>query len=136
MIEFYGVNFGLLVLIWLIQVIIYPSFHKIETSCFTGWHSQYTKSISFFVVPLMITQITLAIMLGLKSGFNFWLNTQISLIAVIWLATFAGAVPCHKILSSGKDVAVINRLIQINWIRTILWTIVSLIDLFARAYPF
>ncbi|MBW7877137.1 MAG: hypothetical protein H3C47_14240 [Candidatus Cloacimonetes bacterium] len=130
MVEFDGVNFGLFVLIWLVQVIIYPSFHKIDNSCFVDWHSQYTKSISFFVVPLMTAQIILAIMLGLKSGFNFWLNTQICLIAVIWLATFAGAVPCHKILFSGKDFAVINRLIRINWIRTILWTIVSLIDLF------
>jgi hypothetical protein len=126
--EFHSINIGLLILIWMVQIIIYPAFHNIEKSSFIDWHNRYTKAISCFVIPLMWIQVILALKIGFTSGFHFWLNLQILCIAIVWLATFLGAVPCHKQLSLGHNPKTIDRLIGYNWIRTVFWSVVSLID--------
>jgi hypothetical protein len=45
----------------------------------------------------------------------------------IWISTFTLSVPCHKKLSLGKDSKTIDQLVKTNWIRTILWSLKSLI---------
>ena len=51
------VDFGLLVLIWIIQLIIYPSFLFYRAKELITWHKMYTKAIALIVIPLMLGQL-------------------------------------------------------------------------------
>lgn len=115
------VDSGLLILIWLVQVIIYPSFHYIDTRDFKSWHIRYTRAISTIVVPLMLMQAGLELYYALFETPRWW---RVSLIAAVLLSTFLLSVPCHRSLQdTGKNTAVIQRLVQTNWLRTLLWTL-------------
>jgi len=120
------INFGLAVLIWLVQLIVYPSFAYIDEAGFVNWHRKYVKRISSVAIPLMLAQILLIFrFVFLKANLLYFL--MLSGIAIIWISSFSLSVPCHKKLQkSGKDQAVIKRLVQTNWIRTILWSAVFL----------
>ena len=120
------VNAGLVVLIWLVQLIIYPSFAHINETAFVDWHKKYVARITSCVAPLMIAQVLLVLrLLATTPIFKYYL--MLSCILIIWYASFSLSVPCHrKLQKSGKNVAVINRLILTNWVRTILWTVVFL----------
>lgn len=121
-------DFGLVILIWMVQLIIYPSFLHTDVDDFKGWHYRYTGLISLFVVPLMFGQTALYCFLSYAT--NFWTEyVNLILIAIVWLATFVLSVPCHdKMQSHGYDREVIRRLINTNWIRTGAWSLVFAID--------
>ena len=55
------IDFGLFILIWMVQLIVYPSFRCIDANLFSQWHDKYTGLISVFVVPLMFTQVGLVL---------------------------------------------------------------------------
>ena len=50
-------DFGLLVLIWLVQLVIYPSFLYYEQDNLKRWHEKYTQKITYVVLPLMMGQL-------------------------------------------------------------------------------
>ncbi|MEJ7637421.1 MAG: hypothetical protein WKF75_05360 [Singulisphaera sp.] len=52
-------SFGLVVLIWLVQVIIYPAFAEISPDRFVSWHAGYTRAVTWVVAPLMLGQVAL-----------------------------------------------------------------------------
>lgn len=115
------VDSGLLILIWLVQVIIYPSFHYIDTRDFKSWHMRYTRTISTIVVPLILMQAGFELYCALFEEPRWW---RILLITAVLLSTFILSVPCHRKLQDiGKNTAVIRRLVQTNWLRTLLWTL-------------
>ncbi len=115
------VDSGLLVLIWLVQVIIYPSFHHINKENFKTWHRSYTRAISSIVSPLMLLQAILELYQASAGEPRWW---RVLLIIAIFYTTFLFSVPCHKKLqSNGKDTAIIDRLVRTNWLRTLLWTL-------------
>ena len=117
------VDFGLVVLIWLVQLIIYPSFQHCDPERFQQWHNHYTNLILLFVGPLMLGQIAIL-------GAQLLVQPSLSVIAscltvaFIWGWTYFVSIPNHTSLSSnGYEISVINRLIQTNWPRTIAWTL-------------
>ena len=115
---------GLLVLIWLVQLIMYPSFQYTEAEHFIRWHQRYAGRISLFVIPLMLLQVGVELLLILHFD-GGWL--RLSLIMAVWSSTFLLSVPYHRLLHDiGKDMQVIRRLIWTNWIRTALWSILFL----------
>ncbi len=71
---------GLFVLIWMVQLIIYPSFIFYEPKDLYKWHSKYTKRIAFIVIPLMLGQL-LTVFLQLYLQFNWY--SMISVILVL-----------------------------------------------------
>src|SRR3954449_5458832 len=88
------VGFGLVVLIWLVQVVIYPAFAAIAPERFVGWHAEYTRAVTWVVAPLLLGQLAL---LGrpLLDRPSWWAALAVALVAVAWVATFALAVPAH-----------------------------------------
>ena len=124
-------SFGLVVLIWLVQVIIYPAFAEIEPDRFARWHAGYTRAVTWTVAPLMIGQVTLLLWLVVVRP-SSCVSLAAGMVAVAWIATFALAVPAHDTLqASGRDRAVVARLVAGNWIRTIAWTLAFLLLLLA-----
>ena len=118
------VNFGLVILIWLVQLIIYPSLAHVDDSEFIGWHRRYVRRITILVGPLMTAQMLLllwAVRRELIPANVLMLGGA----AVIWLSSAVYSVPCHlKLQQTGRDRRVIHRLVRTNWIRTILWSAV------------
>ena len=123
------VSWALVGLIWLIQLNHYPSFRFISEENWSEFHKHHTRSISFVVIPLMLSELYFVIrLLIVQQDINSIILFM--LILVIWMNTFLQAVPLHNKLAFAKNVSLINKLVQINWVRTILWTVKGIFLLF------
>lgn len=114
---------GMVILIWMVQLIIYPSFRHIGAERFVAWHKRYVNTIGCMVIPLMLVQLAVIGLQLIDSADPFVL---LSLLAVLcaWLVTFTVSAPCHRKLQTiGKDEVTISRVISTNWLRTIAWSI-------------
>ena len=127
------VDFGLVVLIWMVQLIVYPSFLFYQQTDLAKWHSIYTGKITLIVAPLMFAQTGL-IAYQNWSNFSLFSLSSALLCATLWLLTFFEAVPLHQKIDQAVDVEeTCKKLVHINKKRTALWTILflfSLIDFF------
>lgn len=122
------VDFGLVVLIWMTQLISYPGLQYLEGEKLLEWHAQYTWRIGVIVMPLMLAQVGLK-GLGLLEHFSALAFLSAILVGLIWLSTFFQAVPIHNRIAAGLATPdLLARLVQVNGWRTALWTIVFLID--------
>jgi hypothetical protein len=54
-----AVSWGLTILIWLVQLIIYPGFHRVPREDFVLYHRWYALRISMIVMPLMLFELVL-----------------------------------------------------------------------------
>lgn len=122
------INFGLVVLIWMVQLIIYPSFHYYNPKNLTIWHQKYTRMIAMIVIPLMLVQLGISIHSVIDNGtYLSW--TKLIIILFIWGLTWMYFAPTHTKLSKGilkKDT--LTQLVSLNWYRTIAWTLVFGLD--------
>jgi hypothetical protein len=124
-------DFGMMVILWLVQLIIYPSFLHVEKSSLVQWHQRYTKRVSYIIIPTMIGQMGLVIhatfmQMNLRNLF------ALMLIAFCWLLTFTVSVPLHRTIEQGEgDDTILHRLVRTNWPRTILWTLAFVVGLLA-----
>lgn len=118
-----GTSFMLLSLIWLVQLVHYPTFRFFGPAEFGAFHQHHTVSISYIVAPLMILELGLALWCAWQAqGHWLWL-VPLGLVLFTWLNTFLVAVPLHTSLGSGYDRIAIDRLVRINWWRTVAWTV-------------
>jgi hypothetical protein len=124
---FITVNGALLVLIWIVQTIIYPGMHGWDSDRFALLHREYVRRISFIIVPLIVAQAALALHQVILAP-NPITAAQVILIGAVWGMTFFISVPLHKRLSAGYDVQAVTRLTATNWLRTIGWSLISLLD--------
>ncbi len=122
------IDFGLVVLIWMVQLIVYPSFLYYDLDQLPTWHTRYTSAITVIVLPLMVTQVLL-------HGWGIWTNgstigvIQALMIVAIWGLTFLKAVPLHDQIQVGKaTTAELTALVGWNWPRTALWTVIYLLN--------
>ncbi len=116
-------------LIWVIQVVHYPSFRFVSEKEFLAFHQFHSQRISYLVIPTMTIEL-------ITSGILWWLSTWFSLnsigfylVILIWISTALFSVPCHSKLLHGKDMNILNKLVSTNWIRTVLWSTKMLVSL-------
>jgi hypothetical protein len=127
------VDMGIFIIIWLAQLIIYPSFEYTRQESFKYWHRKYSRLIALFVVPLLLIQ------LGLVAGQIYMRAGRLDilsgiLVAGCWLSTFGLSVPRHHRLQRvGKDMETVVGLVKTNWPRTIMWTIIFVLGLLTAA---
>ena len=124
---------GLLVLIWCVQLVIYPSFRYIDQSALIVWHSKYMKRLAVIVLPLMLGQLGVCAFLLIRAlGVSNVI--QATLVTLIWIHTFVRFVPFHgKIGQNSTENVEFRSIIAQNWVRTVFWTIIfilTIIDLF------
>ena len=113
---------GLLVLIWLVQLVIYPAFREIRVDHFRAWHALYSRRVSWVVIPLMFGQlgVTIAVVVDDANWLNF---VGLTFVALAWGSTFLQAVPLHRKLSQdGWGIAVIDQLLRVNRLRVATWS--------------
>ena len=120
-------------IIWLVQIVHYPSFAFVEDSQFLDFEKFHTKRISYIVAPIMLLELVSAISLMILTDESF-IKVNLSLLILIWLSTGLFSIPCHNELIRQKSPTVIERLIQTNWLRTLLWTVKSLLLFAACKY--
>lgn len=132
--EVFAVHLGLSCfmcgLIWLIQCVHYPLFSRIPPEAFPAYESAHQRKISFVVVPVMLLELASAIFLLVITDIpvsRTLLLVNAILLTVIWISTFAFQVPLHRKLSQAYDERSIRQLVRSNWIRTIGWTLKSLL---------
>ena len=115
-------DIGLLVLIWLVQLIIYPSFLFYERNNLKRWHVNYTKKITYVVLPLMVGQFITAFIVLFNDLSIFTLGSLLIIVS-LWMITILIFVPLHnKISTDLVNRSIINKLVRLNWIRTLLWS--------------
>ena len=52
----FGIDVALAMLLWLVQLVIYPAYLSIDKKQFPAWHHRYMRTISFVVIPLILAQ--------------------------------------------------------------------------------
>lgn len=111
-------------LIWVIQVVHYPTFHWIKEDDYISYAVFHTNRITYVVAPLMIAELFLALRLFfMKDLAMHWILLLVGLTLLVWASTFFLQVPLHGVLAIKKDGAAIERLIHTNWIRTMTWSL-------------
>jgi len=108
--------------IWVIQLLHYPSFHFINDQKYIEFQHFHMQRISIIVIPAMLTELASALLLA----YFFESSLTIILLALllgIWGITFIFFTNMHQKLTNGYDHSIVDRLVQINWSRTALWSL-------------
>ncbi|MAI85626.1 MAG: hypothetical protein CMF99_00305 [Candidatus Marinimicrobia bacterium] len=110
--------------IWVIQIVHYPSFHFIEKELYTAFQKFHMNKISIIVIPIMLAELITGMMLFLdKSSKSPFLIVSFVILVLIWLITGVFFSKAHNELMTGYQELVVNQLVVMNWIRTLLWTL-------------
>ena len=121
-------DFGLCILIWMVQLIVYPSFAFYNNTQLLKWHKTYTKAIALIVIPLMLGQLGIVIYQVFLAQNTFTL-ISIVLVVLLWGITLLKFAPMHQQISKGNtQIHLLKTLVQMNWIRTIIWTLLFLLS--------
>jgi hypothetical protein len=125
------IDAGLVVLIWLVQLIIYPSFTYYKPENLFKWHQKYTTRLAFVVIPLMLSQLVLAIV-AVFCKLNIVSICSLLIVLFLWIFTFVSFAPLHfKISKKNTNQNILQLLIRRNWIRTFLWSFLFIFHLIA-----
>ena len=123
-------DFGLFVLIWMIQLIVYPSFLFCNKEALVFWHKKYSLRLSVIVIPLMFGQLIL-------TGWQWYqlqtveMTIRLFLVIATWISTFLLFVPIHTKITQQKGThRHLEQLVKRNWVRTTLWTLICIISIF------
>jgi len=113
-------------LIWIVQVVHYPSFLYFEKSDFLKFHHFHTKSITWIVGPAMAVELVIGGWLVWQNAFEISYLIPFLFLMGIWASTGLLQIPLHTKLANRENESDIRKLISTNWIRTILWTLKGL----------
>lgn len=113
-------------LIWVIQLVHYPSFSYAARESFTAFHEFHATRITWIVGPVMTLELITAVALCLSGASSpfWWLN--LGGVLAIWASTAFLSVPYHNQLAAGFNPEAANALVTTNWPRTVLWTVRTL----------
>ena len=110
--------------IWIVQLVHYPSFHFADKNVFKEFHKHHSVRISFIVVPAMLVELSTTLVLPFIEILPKILTiSSLVIVILIWLSTFLIQVPIHNKLRGGYAKKDVDRLVRSNWIRTILWSV-------------
>jgi hypothetical protein len=122
------IDTGLFILIWIVQLVVYPGFCFYSEAQMKQWHSIYKVQISIVVLPLMVSQLALYAYFFFM-GASILNGLLLALVAMTWLVTFLISVPLHDKIENESDSTVARKkLVNTNWIRTGLWSIILIIS--------
>lgn len=119
-------------LIWFVQLVHYPMFARVGRETFIEYEREHQQRTTWIVGPLMLLELATAVWLAVHPPVGapamvIW--GGLTLLAVIWASTAFLQVPAHRALENGFDERHVRRLVSTNWIRTVAWTIRSVLAL-------
>ena len=110
--------------IWIIQLVHYPSFHFIELKQYTTFQRFHMSRISYVVIPAMLTELfTLILFIISTDKIDSFISISGLLLILIWLMTAVFFSGVHQKLTLGYDKVIVDKLVKLNWGRTLLWTL-------------
>ena len=110
--------------IWVIQLVHYPSFHFVELKQYTTFQRFHMSRISYVVIPAMLTELfTLILIVISMDQIDTLVVASAILLIFIWLMTAVFFSGVHQKLTLGYDQTVVDKLVKLNWGRTLLWTL-------------
>jgi hypothetical protein len=113
-------------LIWMVQLVHYPSFSFVATDKFVAFHRAHSSRMGWVVMAPMVAELGLAAWLAWQGralgGIVWW---SLGLVLVIWAVTFFISVPFHNRLAQGFNYIAFDGLVRTNWLRTLAWTVRS-----------
>jgi hypothetical protein len=123
-----AVDSGLCVLIWIVQLVVYPGFAYYSPEELKTWHSRYTWRITVIVFPLMTAQLVLGGM-DIYYDMNWVSGVTAVLVGGTWASTFIQFVPLHNKLTLSSDPSgIVAKIVRKNWLRTCLWTAIFILS--------
>lgn len=123
-------TFAMTAVIWFVQLVQYPSFAKVDPAAFTEFHAFHSTRITLIVGPLMLAELFSAIALVIRperyaATWEVWVG--LGLVGLLWASTALLQVPMHQRLGAGFDESAWRFLCNSNWVRTIGWSLRSLL---------
>ncbi|MBO6607527.1 hypothetical protein [Psychroserpens sp.] len=116
------IDFGLVILIWMVQLNIYPSFLYYAREDLVQWHQKYTVGIAVIVIPLMFGQLGIYGYQLIQSQDPFPI-LGFAIVLIQWILTFAIFVPLHNAIGQNlHSDRTLQNLVKRNWWRTFLWS--------------
>tara|TARA_B100001121_G_scaffold236251_1_gene209877 strand:- start:156 stop:563 length:408 start_codon:yes stop_codon:yes gene_type:complete len=110
--------------IWVIQLVHYPSFHFVELKQYNTFQRFHMSRISYVVIPAMLTELfTLILIVISMDQIDTLVLASAILLIFIWLMTAVFFSGVHQKLTLGYDQTVVDKLVKLNWGRTLLWTL-------------
>jgi hypothetical protein len=110
-------------LIWFVQIVHYPLMGKVGAEYFVAYERSHTMLTTFVVGPQMVIELATAVFLVFSmKNMQPWWWVNLALVGVVWASTFFIQVPLHNALSQGFDEVKHLKLVNSNWIRTVVWT--------------
>ncbi len=110
-------------LIWIIQLLHYPSYQFIQLEKFKDYQHFHSTQITYIVGPMMLIEVFTGIYLTLQNNWTSPFTFNFVGLCVIWISTLVFSIPAHNQLALGFNPQAISHLLQTNWIRTITWTL-------------
>ena len=109
----------------MVQIVHYNMFDRVGLEQFQQYEADHKRLITPIVGVPMLFELATAVLLLVAAPdcFPRWAAlVGLVLIGLIWLSTVLLQIPCHTQLLSGFDEVTYRRLVNSNWIRTVLWT--------------
>ena len=124
-IQFFS-SFWMFSIIWFVQIVHYPLFLNVPKPSRIIFAQNHQQLISFIVMPAMLIELVTLTYITFTKPTLIWVICFI-LLSLIWGSTFFLQVPCHNQCLINPTNVVIKRLINTNWIRTICWSLKTII---------
>jgi hypothetical protein len=116
------IDFGLVILIWMVQLLVYPSFKYYAPTALLKWHNRYTPSMAIIVMPLMFGQLIIYTIQVYQEQTIFSICGML-FVVTLWISTFLQFVPLHRAISDNSfSKETLELLVSRNWVRTALWS--------------
>ena len=93
------------------------------------------NKISIIVIPVMILELATGFLLLIGNSKNILIIVSFGILILIWGITGLFFSDAHGKLISGYNELIVNKLVSMNWIRTVLWTFKMILLLYlSHAY--
>ena len=120
-------------LIWFVQIVHYPLFNKVGSATFNNYHKSHVIFTGRVVVVPMVLELVVALLWFFDCLDTQYLYPSIINIIIlfgVWGSTFFFQVPAHNRLAVQFNQNDYHRLVKTNWVRTLLWSLKSLLLLY------
>jgi hypothetical protein len=124
-------------LIWFVQIVHYPLFLRIPSEKVALYAEEHSSRATLVVAPVMLVELAASLLLpfhGPPGVSALWLWALLLMTAANFASTFFVQVPLHAKIARG-DLESIPVLVASNWLRTLLWTLRSLLLIGILARP-
>jgi len=128
-----GATWFMVGLIWFVQIVHYPLMGMVPARDSSAYSAAHQRRTTCVVGPVMLLEAGSALLLVVvppreSDGMLIpWIG--LTILAFIWVSTFAVQVPLHAKLALSFDRTVWHRLVASNWLRTIAWSVRGIIAL-------